>query len=216
MKNWIRTGLIAAAALAAAAPAALATTNADAVIALHVATASVKSPCSTVLPECRQVDTSAPLGTFNVYLFIGNHSDSLGTAGLQCGLQYDGTPGVGVDINSWMLCADIDFPLNWPDAGSWNSILWSYLANCQMGPDPAVAGVFLVTAYSPDCLMVIPRPVDGKAKVVNCENKETDLTGLTPSHLGYVCFGGGEGYNPCSLIVAVQPATWGSIKTLYQ
>ena len=148
---------------------------------------------------------------------MANHSDSLGLAGVSCGIDYDGAPGQGVDVYSWSTCADLEFAMDlWPEPNQGNVILWDRFTNCQYGPSPVIAGVFQVTAYSPDCFMVVPRSVDNAVYIVDCPGPaQVDISQSSPSHMGYVCFGAGEGYNPCDVIVAVQPTTWGNIKTLY-
>jgi len=218
MRNWIGIALSVATALVGTGTSAMAAIgNEDAVVALHIAPASQKTVCDYAMPACNQVTTSAPLGNYNVYLFVANHSDSLGTTGISLGIDYDGTPGSGVDVYSWTLCSDLDFPNDgWPEPNQGNVVLWLHDTNCQYGPAPVAGGVFSVTAYSPDCFSVIPRPVDNAVYVVDCLLAQIDISKSSPSHLGYVCFGAGEGYNPCSVIVAVQPTTWGNIKTLYQ
>ena len=226
MRKWIGVALGVIAVLAGIGGNALAgpTTNDDAVIALHIGVYDSKNFCNVTVPACLDITTSAPTGFYNVYAVVGNVSDSLGFAGLQFGIDYDGDSGVGTDILQWQSCGDIEFPSGgsdgqptWPAAGSGNLITWDYTTNCQTEANGAiVAGVFQVGAYSDDIFMITPRPVDAKAKIASCFGAETDITGLTPSHLGYVAFGSGEGYNPCSVIVPTRPTTWGNIKTLYR
>ncbi len=157
-----------------------------------------------------------------------------GIGGVQCGIDYNPAAGAGVDIFSWTLCGSLEFPSGgtngpWPAAGSGNLITWD-TAHCQR-TEPggsgagvsAAAGYFYLSAYSPDVLQIIPRPVDGQAKVADC-NASEDLiggTGFPPgvsSHLGSARFtasGQIPGYNPCGIPVNVQPTTWSHIKGLY-
>jgi hypothetical protein len=224
MRTWIGIALCAVAILAGVSGSAYAAeSNYDAVIAMHIAVYNAKSVCEVTRPNCLALTTSAPPGWYNVYVMIGNVSDSLGIGGVQFGIDYDGDVGVGADILAWANCGDLEFSSGgsdgqptWPAAGSGNLITWDFNTNCQTEAAGAIlVGVFQMAAYSDDCLAVTPRPVDGKAKVASCFGAEMDITGRTPSHLGFVCFGAGEGYNPCSLIVATRHTTWGSIKTLY-
>lgn len=206
---------VSAFAMVVAAPAA-AGPNANAVIGFHVAPATAKTPCTAELPNCIDATVSAPLGTYTVYMIAAAYDDSLGLAGLQVGLEYDGTPGVGVDIFNWGLCASLNFPQpGWPGSGTGNTITWDPGGACQQNSAVTAAAWFYVAAYGADRLAAVPRPVDGKFKVVDCNAVEEDLTTAFPSHLGYVDFGGGEGYNPCSLIVSTRQSTWGGIKQLF-
>jgi hypothetical protein len=98
-----------------------------------------------------------------------------GVGGLQCGITYDPAAHAGVDVFNWTLCASLEFPSSgpngaWPAAGSGNLITWDGAFRCQRTqPDGsgvvAAAGYFYCAAYSTDRLELIPRPVDGQAKV---------------------------------------------------
>ena len=226
MRTWIVIALGAAAVFSGAlsGPASAADTNDAAVIGLHITEYNAKNQCTGARPDCIDLVTSAPYGWYNVYAMIGNISDSLGIGGVQFGIAYDGAPGAGVDITGWTACADLEFPSGggdgqpfWPEAGSGNLLTWDVFESCQNEAGGAIlVGVFLMNAYSDDCLSVTPRPVDGRAKVGSCFMEETDITNAVPSPFGVACFGAGEGYNPCDIVVPAQPATWGKIKTLYQ
>ena len=81
----------------------------------------------------------------------------------------------------------------------------------------AAAEVFVGIDVSKAHLDVAVRPVDGAAKVADCDGVETDLTEMIPNRLGKVAFGSTSGYNPClGPQTPVRPTTWGSIKTLYE
>ncbi len=224
MRTWIGIALCAVTLLAGVSGTAYAAQdNDEAVIAAHIAVYNTKNVCDVTTPACRDLTVNAPPGWYNVYIVIGNVSDSLGVAGVQFGIDYDGTVGVGVDLYTWANCADLEFSSGgsdgqptWPAPGSGNLMTWDYTVNCQTEADGAIlAGVFQMAAYSDDCFEILPRPVDGRAKIASCFGREYDITDLLPSHLGYVCFGAGDGYNPCSLIVSTRHTTWGEIKTLY-
>jgi hypothetical protein len=110
-------------------------------------------------------------------------------------------------------------PNQWPRPGGGNMITWDTTTRCQSS-QMAVAGYFYLAAYSADRLSVIPRPVDGRATVANCQAYETVLS---DSELGYVSFSstaGTAGCNPCTAdcrgrTIPVIPTTWGGIKALY-
>lgn len=215
MKIAIRS-MVMAAVLAAVAVPASAGLNSEAKIFLHLGSVTSKNACSTgMVADCRNATVTGNVGSFyHAYVGVGNFSDSVGVAGLQFGIDYDDFNGAGVDIFGWTLCAVLEFPMaNWPSNNSGNLIVWD-APNCQLGPAPATAGFFYLGVYSPDRLALIPRPNDGQAKVADCNSAEDNLTGQAPSPLGFVDFGGGPGYNPCSTIVPVLPTTWSGVKTL--
>lgn len=195
---------------------ALARPNSDARLALHLTTVTSKNTCARTeaAPACGGVLTRGDLypTTYYGYLLVmkGNASDGLG--GLQCGIQYDGAPQSGVDIFEWHNCATLEFSATgWPGSGGSNLLTWDTLRRCQRGEPAgpgsgvtATAGYFYLAAYSPDLLQIIPRPVDGKAKVASCNSEETLIEGPglhhDPSFLGSARFSsgaGGAGYNPC-------------------
>ena len=165
---------------------------------------------------------------YYIYLIV-DRNEVGHVAGLQCGLSYgDGSPharndGVGVDILSWQLCADLEFPMPgvppWPNAGSGNLITWDSSTHCQTGTR-AVAGYFVAQATSPDVLRLQPRPADALASVADCANNEYYLGA---NQLGVVAFSPGaalSGYNPVlgggsGNSTPVRMTTWGSIKALY-
>jgi hypothetical protein len=107
-----------------------------------------------------------------------------------------------VDILFWQNCALYEWPVDeWPDrSGTGNLLTWNMVNDCQVKV-PIPVGFFFLTAYSPDRLKLIPRPVDGLAKVAVCGVSETVKAGETSNdvdidNLGWVDFGEGDGYNP--------------------
>jgi hypothetical protein len=205
---------------ASVAPGAWAGDNSGASLALHVAGATAKNICTVKLPSnCGDYTTSATTsGFYTIYLTVAGYDDTVGVAGVQFGVDYDGSGGSGTDVTAWKSCSDLEYREdNWPAAGTGNLITWDYLGNCQhTGGTPITAGAFNVSIYSGDVFSVIPRPVDGMAKVAGCDLVETDLTNDVPSRLGKVAFGS-SGYNPClGPQTAVHPTTWGTIKNLYE
>lgn len=222
MKTWIWTSLAAVLALGMALPGlALAGSNPDAVLALHVGNRVSKNICDVNLPtDCQSyVTDTIGSGFFNVYLTVAGY-DSMGIAGLQFGIDYDDAVGSGADVSGWTSCSDMEFPMyNWPEANSGNLMTWDWSTACQVdttGYNPVLAGVFQITAYSGDVFSLTPRPVDGRAKVADCSLAEDDLTDYEPSRLGVVAFGSSSGYNPCATSVPVRRTTWGSIKALFE
>ena len=222
MKTWIWTPLAAALVLFVTVPhVAVAGGNPDAVMALHIGTWTATNACDVILPsDCGSFTTdTASSGFFNVYLTVAR-TDSMGLAGLQFGIEYDGGTSAGCDISRWTACTDLEFSSSgWPGSGTGNLMTWEYSQNCQMdstGQIPFVVGAFEIVAYSSDVFSIVPRPVDGKVKVADCSLAETDLTGLVPSRLGVVSFGLGTGYNPCSTLVPVRRTTWGKLKALFE
>ena len=222
MKTWFLTPLLVAMVLGVALPSVTlaAGGNTEAVLALHIGTRVAKNVCGTVLPSsCGGYTTSTiDSGFYNLYLTVAQSPDSVGVAGVQFGIAYDGATGAGCDVSSWTSCADLEFQgTGWPDNNTGNVITWEPSLNCQMDTTgvPILVGVFEVITYTGDTFSITPRPVDGLAKVADCTAAENDLTGKVPSALGTASFGE-PGYNPCSTTVPVARTTWGSIKTLYE
>jgi hypothetical protein len=233
---------------------AMAGENAIAGISLHVTDVVFKNPClnAPVLDGPDDIDTEGwpcpqsakNLASFSVWLLVCNGSDSLGVAGLECGIEYNGLLGQGIDIDSWTPCGDLEFTSGgWPAPGSGNIVTWDPVDNCQIEssvPDTvlnhmviAVAGVFNVTLYGKDEFQITPRPVSGRAKIADCAAVEDDITDAVPSQLGMASFcrgntGGGGGYNFCERLdygamaaaplwrgLPVETTTWGRIKGKY-
>jgi hypothetical protein len=219
MKSLYCSLVVACALLAGAAIPAQAGENSGAKILVHIGSPTTKNVCTSEVPaDCRDAVVSAPSGNFyNIYVCIGNQSDSVGVAGVQFGIMYDPVIGSGVDIFSWTRCGDMEFAMDgWPGYNTGTIVTWVRTFNCQYGPQTTVAGYFYVGVYSPDRFSLIPRPVDAAAKVADCNASETDLTSVLPSPLGYADFGTGDGYNPCTNIVPTQPTTWSGVKSLFR
>lgn len=188
--------------------------------------------------------TSGQYGSFDVWVLVCNGSDSLGVAGVEYGLEYDGSNGAGVDVLSWRLCGDLEFTSgNYPAAGSGNIVTWEPSLNCQNTPaefhgtggggqgdtDPngklpvpgsviAVAGVLRVNVTGADVMEITPRPVSGRLKVADCTAAENDLTNAMVSRAGVAAFCSNfNGYNFCAkgALQGEQTTTWGKIKSQY-
>jgi len=215
MKLVIRS-FVFAAGLALVAGPSFAGLNQNAKIFAHIGPVVAKNGCFQLPADCRNASVVGNVGSFyNLYVGVGNMDDSVGVAGCQFGIQYLNPNSVGVDIFSWTLCATLSFATaDWPQNQSGNLITWDPVGVCQRGPAPAMAGFFYIGVYSADRFALTPHPIDGRAKVASCLSVEDDLTGQAPSPIGYVDFGTGPGYNPCSTIVPVAPATWSAVKSL--
>ena len=195
-------------------------------ILLHVKAVTTKGGCNWGnLTDCTQAVTRGPVGNasgpFNyVYLLVatgpyrssGLGGNNLGVAGTQCGLDFDGTAGGGIDIFSWTLCATLEFvSTGWPEDGGGNLMTWDNTNRCQKD-EVAIAGYFYCGAYSTDTFKLIARPVDSAAKIADCQSQEVVLD--PAGDLGFAKFsaaGDTDGCNPCLARcdgVPVQPTTW--------
>ena len=200
-------------------------------ILLHVKAVTTKNQCTpTGVTTCDQAVNVGMLNTFYHVQVLVAESDSLnqedtGIAGVQFGLDYmggfdpSGNPSLALDIFGWNLCATLEFAQpspTWPGPGGGNLITWDAVTTCQRGA-VATAGYFYLTAYMPATLKLIPRPVDGAAKVADCGSMEIPLQ---PPDLGWASFSAGAtvpGCNPCVMpcgMVPVEQSTWSSIKAL--
>lgn len=209
--------------------------HSEAALVLHALPVPTGSSCNR--PEasaaCQDVNYNnlalAPT-THYVYLLVQGGNVAAGVGGLQFGIDYDPAPGSGVDVFLAANCASLEFPsTGWPAPGGGNLITWDTSTRCQRfvppGNDPlngviAVAGWFFVAAYSPDRLILTPRPVDGQAKISDCASNETLIGGTgypvgAPNRLGAAAFGRSDGRLPCGVATPVQQTSWGTIKALY-
>jgi hypothetical protein len=173
--------------------------------------------------------------SYFLYLEVAKGDLLRGILGLQLSIDYDAAAGSGVDVFGWTYCVDAHYEYagpngDWPAALSNNLLVWRSDIHCQTGAT-AVAGYFYLAAYSPDVFRVIPRIVDGYAKVADCNGAESRP--LEPGELGRVAFSAGAatpGCNPCvddcttssphgnpiqPQVVPVQATTWSHIKSLY-
>ena len=229
--------------------------NADAGVSLHITSPPVKATnCDTDAPDFKgaggqKIDTrglpcfQGQTGEFDVWVLVCNGSDSIGVAGVEFGIEYDGASGSGVDVDNWTVCADLDFSSGgFPSAGGGNIVTWNRVENCQdtnaelhgSGKDAdgnkggkvevpnsviAVAGVLRVSIYGSDVMEVTPNPTNGRMKVANCNAAEDDLTDAVVPRGGIAAFCSNfDGYNFCAggALAGAQETTWGNIKTLYK
>lgn len=223
MKGFVSTVLLGAMVVGLTGSAA-AFDNKQAGIALHITPAHVGPPAVTCTPAVTaptivyQTPDSSPASFFWTYLLVCNGSDSTGVAGMEMGVTYP----VQIQVYNWVSCANLQFPDGiWPASGGSNLLTWT-LANCQNDrSEPgvprsviAVGGYFYMGAYGPAQMLVIPRPVSGRAKVADCNSREDDITFSIPTHLGVAGFAGAPGYSPCGAPTAVAPTTWSGVKNL--
>lgn len=222
---------------------AMAGTEEAPVIAFHLTDLVTKGICTDNSPGNTTCDTyivDAPLNESRLlYLVVARAAyDTTSTvasiAGLDCGIEYNGESGVGIDVFQWTLCADLEFVNagprgEWPEAGGGTRLTWDPGVNCQEEPLAsqgihAVAGAFYVFAYDEDQFKVTPNrniPFPGLT-VANCQSAATGLdTTAAAGCAGIVGFGGAASHNPCDftgrcvLSDPVEPSTWGQIKSQY-
>jgi hypothetical protein len=237
----VTAGVVLAATALLPSPAAraqsYANTHEEAKIMIHavpVAQAGGR-PCnsSKALAPCDQMKVAGNLSEpYYAFVCITDANSGPGIAGLQFSVKYSFARNVGVDITEWVNCATLEFPFpnkeNWyKNASGGNLITWAADVNCQRYEPSgagtgvtAVAGYFYLTAYTPDRLEIVPRSVDGWAKVADCNSGETLIAGpgapiRTRPYLGWVEFSDGAvtaGHNPCGLAKVVVPSSWSGVK----
>jgi hypothetical protein len=180
--------------------------NANGKMILHVVPAVKKTPvgCGNTLPkEATGIATHGDVNAqgYYVYVLVTDYDLRRGIAGVQFGVSYDDSSDSGVDVLSWQSCALYEWPMDgWPASDNGNLLTWNQADDCQ-DKMPLVVGFFYVVAHSPDRFKIIPRPVDGLARVAICgiesHMKEKDMVDdLILENLGWVDFGGNKGYNP--------------------
>lgn len=193
--------------------------NADARILIHLLAPTRKNACTRpeATPDCAGVVTKGGLAPqmYYAYLLVVGADAEAGVAGVQCGIQYNAAEKAGVDILAWKNCGTLEFTSDdWPASEGGNLVTWDATVRCQTsaphGPAAgveAVIGYFYCAAYGPDTLRVIPRPVDGFAKVADCKSVEDLINSreqpAAPARLGYAVFSAGgkvPGYAPCGAL----------------
>ena len=179
---------------------------------LHVVPTTTSDQCAAgSLSDCRDAVTEATLSARNVgpwyYVYLlAARGDYSNVGGLSMGITYEqGRPtdinnGSGIDIFSWNLCATLEFvtpgPSSWPQPGGGDLLTWDTVSKCQAG-ETAVAGYFYVAAYGPDELKLIPRPVDGRARLADCCSHEVTLGTAALGSANFSTTGTTPGCNPC-------------------
>jgi hypothetical protein len=176
-------------------------------LVMHLVEAVGSDPCLTTegAPRCHDMVTENPLIGVPLYAYVvALDEPGSGIGGASFGITYDGTPGAGVDILSWTLCADNSVADGWPAANSGLVVTWD-TGNCQErvtgSADPiwdhaaAVVGYFYLAAYSSGTLGFGPHPADNKVQVTNCAGTAEEITEYY--QLGSAGFGGWGGFSPC-------------------
>ncbi|NNF07375.1 MAG: choice-of-anchor D domain-containing protein [Candidatus Eisenbacteria bacterium] len=200
---------------------ALRTSSGDgAKMAMHLQAPSTKNQCLPAsqggqLPDltpCSQyVSSGATLTGYDVYVTAAGYRlpnaryyPDEGIGGAEFGLNYNGTPGQGVDVFAWTSCADLAFPsATWPDPSGGITLTFDPANNCQNAPisgfesenGHAVLGVLYVYAYDDDQLQItgrnnIPLPLP---KLADCLSVEADVLLADAGAVGF----GEPGCNPC-------------------
>lgn len=186
-------------------------------IAGHLSAYTTKAICTSAIarPPCNPGQSNMAVHgdlntSYNLYLVVLDGNSSAGIAGAAFGIEYNGTPGVGMDIYSWIMCADVEYSggpsgVAWPASGSGNMIIWDVRTKCQKtsatgdldGGVTAVLGSLYVYAYSADLFSItrrnyVPTP---DLNVCTCSLLNLDLG--FPEAVGKVGFGATQGVDPC-------------------
>lgn len=178
--------------------------NPNVKIILHLVPWNNRHTCSAgVLEQPGQVVTKGDLfpARYAAYALVAEGTPGVGISGLQFGIAFNDTTKKGVDIIDWQECSLFNWPMpGWPvESLTGNLLTWNADTDCDSSGF-RVAGFFYLTAYSPDRLRIVARPADNIVAVIDCMkngSKNEDCLDVLPvESLGFVDFGGGEGYNP--------------------
>ena len=169
----------------------------DAKVALHLTHPPAKNPqafiCQDESPNtlnipcsCYTVDGTTPQA-YSLYLVVAgadptDTTEALGDGilGVALGIAYNGTQSVGVDVNQWTTCSDLEFPNEWPAAGGDNVLAWDQCQKTVIAPDDlhVVVGAFSIYAYSADQFTITPNN-DGAViptlTAADCNGAQWDL-----------------------------------------
>jgi hypothetical protein len=178
--------------------------NPNAKIVLHLVPWNNRHTCPAgELSNPSQVVTKGDLfpARYAAYALIADGTPGQGISGVQFGIAFNDTLKKGVDIIDWQECSLFNWPMpGWPvETATGNLLTWNVVTDCD-STGFRVAGFFYLTAYSPDRLRIVPRPADNMAAVIDClkngSRNEDCLDVIPVENLGFIDFGGGEGYNP--------------------
>ena len=178
-------------------------TNPNAKFILHLVPYSTKNTCETGLSRSfDKVVTKGDLfpAKYTAYVLVVDGSTT-GISGVQFGIAFNDTVEKGVDVIDWQECSLFNWPMQgWPtESMTGNLLTWNQETDCDT-TGVSVAGYFYLTAHTPDRLQIIARPVDNKAAVAACgirtDSRQEVIDFVHSDNLGFVEFGGGEGYNP--------------------
>jgi hypothetical protein len=198
---------------------AIAGTQDDAVIALHVRDLPAKAQLCTpdtlgfgtspTVPCDQYVVEETPGNSNLIYVVVANAGSADGVAGLSLGIDYPTGVGTGITVVSWSLCADIEIPNSgWPAPGGGNVIAWNPVLNCQdtevgnFGVH-AVVGGFYTYAYDASVFKITRNEnlqSGPEFKVADCAGSESNL--VYPGGAGRVGIDAVPdpvhgGYRPC-------------------
>jgi hypothetical protein len=227
---WIGLSLLLGGLAAAWPGPAGARTTQDSVIGLYIVPSTPPLTCSGITPKaCSDPSATVTGGLLSYYAVLcvfGADPDS-GIAGMLFGIDYNGSPRAGVDVNSWTLCGDLEFPSDsWPADQTGNIITWDNEGACQRTVPgdsqdgmTAVGGFFYLTAYSQDVFQVIehPRLLSGrKLQVSSCNIQEFNLDPQTQAgSIGFSDDGSTKGKLPC-VLHPTEAVTWGKVKNTFR
>jgi hypothetical protein len=201
--TWIASALLVLVSAVSLAGPASAGKNPNAKFLLHLVPYSTKNTCETgVVRSFDKVVTRGDLfpAKYTAYVLVVDGSNA-GISGVQFGIAFNDSLEKGVDIIDWQECSLFNWPMQgWPtESMTGNLCTWNQETDCDTS-GVRVAGYFYLTAHSRDRLQIIARPVDNKAAVAACgirTDSRTEVLDLIHSdNMGFVEFGGGEGYNP--------------------
>ncbi len=155
------------------------------------------------------IQSQGAVGTgYALYVVAIDLDPELGVDQIGFSIDYDGTPGAGVDLFGTLTCGSaLTVPENgFPASGG--GVIVDFGACQGTDPNPSsvrsqvTAAAFYVYAYGDDRFSIDERPYSGlgKAFVRDCEGD------VTPSGvLSSVGFGSTEGYPPCSADFYEEP-----------
>lgn len=175
------------------------------------------------ISETTILDT--PDGPFHYLYVLGcNFQNNGGLGGIKFGVNGPGgyNPDGGerpICIFGWTLCAAQEFPsAGWPDLGTSNLILWPAV-ECNQPPATFVfkiAGYFYMGAYEPAQASITPHQDTGKVEIGDCQGNILDVTVPPPFEVVQGTAGFAmAGWPAClGIPLAVEPTTWGRLKSL--
>ena len=187
-----------------------------------------ESPVTLNIPCSQYVVNGATGAAYSLYVVLAgadpaDTSEALatGTLGVTLGVSYNGATSAGVDVSSWMSCADLEFPNEWPAAGGGNVLTWVECQTHILPPDGVhvVVGAFSIYAYSADRFVITKNNKLGSPglQAADCNGAQWELPLENAAQLSFDP--ASPGCNPCLGVpcpVPVEAVTWGKIKNLYQ
>jgi hypothetical protein len=166
--------------------------------------------CINVRPT---VDVPCP-GTGVIYLYVMNHNE---LKGVQTAFEWGGAGGWSVIFGNWDCQPgqlSLHTPVNpgGPDAGLLNTAF-----NCVLSTQLQVIGFMTMNLAPVGCINQV-QPIGSAFQALDCDLALDEFT-VPPdenaARLGMVCCVSG-GVDACDPLIAVEPTTWGSIKSQYR